>query len=72
MPLPDEALNLGFATVEYQRSIAVEAEFGIKPQNESDLLAMVITTNHAIRRDGYVPLVGDDPTIDGTISRNGL
>ncbi|MBY3215936.1 hypothetical protein HFO21_16470 [Rhizobium laguerreae] len=49
---PLEVLRLGFATVEYQRALAVEVEFGTTPVNEAELRDLVMTTNHDLRNGG--------------------
>ncbi|ASW06417.1 hypothetical protein [Rhizobium sp. 11515TR] len=68
---PREVLRLGFATVEYQRALAVEVEFDVKPANEAELLDLVMTNNHALRLDGYVSRIDHDPSFHDNIFTNG-
>lgn len=67
---PAEALLLGFATVEYQRALAVEVEFGIKPVDETELLEWVITSNHALRKAGHVSCVDHNPSFSDNVFQN--
>ncbi|MBY5396966.1 hypothetical protein HFN01_19340 [Rhizobium leguminosarum] len=69
---PSEVLRLGFATVEYQRAIGVEVEFGIKPMNEAELLYLVINNNYTLRGVGYVSRIEQDPSFHDNIFESDL